>query len=284
MGAWTSFWIESQNSILNNDNQTSLPDIEIDIFEWYGCQYTGLGNSVQECTHNWQPSGGPAGLYSPSTPMPGGAYPWQGYHIYGCQVDPAFITFFIDGVQTNQIATPTGYATSPFYMMVDYAIGGGWPMYGIVNNSGMNVDWVRVYSLPFLTSVINDNTTGAGLNQFNYSSNWSYSSQPGAYQSDNHYTNTANANVTFQFNGTQVQWYACKAPNCGIVAVSIDGGPETNVDQYAASRVDKAFLWSSPVLTSGTHTFKARCTGTQNPSASADYITADRIDIIGSPQ
>jgi len=147
-GAWPAFWIMSQNSILNNNNGTSLPNIEIDVFEWYGTCYTNNQNVIQEASHNWTPSGGPAGLYSPQTPMPGGAFPWQGYHIYGCQVDPTNITWYIDGVQTNQIATPAGYVTSPFYMMVDYALGGGWPLTGMVNNSTLNVDWVRVYALP----------------------------------------------------------------------------------------------------------------------------------------
>jgi beta-glucanase (GH16 family) len=88
--------------------------------------------------------------------MPDGSQPWQGYHIYGCQVDPAHVTWYIDGVQTNQIATPTAYITSPFYIMIDYAIGGGWPLSGIVNNSSLNVDWVRVYSLPVV--IPNENT------------------------------------------------------------------------------------------------------------------------------
>jgi hypothetical protein len=33
-------------------------------------------------------------------------------------------------------------------MMLDYALGGGWPLSGMVNGSAMQVDWVRAYSLP----------------------------------------------------------------------------------------------------------------------------------------
>ena len=33
-------------------------------------------------------------------------------------------------------------------MMLDYALGGGWPLTGMVNDSVMKVDWIRVYSLP----------------------------------------------------------------------------------------------------------------------------------------
>ena len=80
--------------------------------------------------------------------MPGGAYPWQGYHIYGVKITSTNLTFYIDGVQTNQIATPTAYMNGPFYIIIDYALGGGWPLSGMVNNSSFDIDWVRVYSLP----------------------------------------------------------------------------------------------------------------------------------------
>ncbi len=167
-GAWPAFWLQSQNSILNNKNGTSLPNEEIDIFEWYGTTYTNNSDAISEANHNWTPSGGPAGLYAPSTPMPGGAFPWQGYHIYGCQVDPDYITWYVDGVQTNQIATPSAYVTSPFYMMVDYAVGGGWPSTGMVNPSALNVDWVRVYSLPTYPILYSSSATGTQGSAFSY--------------------------------------------------------------------------------------------------------------------
>ena len=163
-GAWPAFWLSSQNSILNNDHGTSLPNEEIDIFEWYGTCYTNNQAVIQQASHNWVPSGGPAGLYSPTTPMPGGAFPWQGYHIYGCQVDPIHVTWYIDGVQTNQIATPTAYITSPFYIMVDYALGGGWPLTGMVNNSSLSVDWVRVYQLPAYPVIVSSTAANGTVN------------------------------------------------------------------------------------------------------------------------
>lgn len=131
---------------------------------------------------------------------------------------------------------------------------------------------------PYVTSV-NDNTTGTGSNQFNYSGAWSYSSQTGAYNTDNHYTSTTNDQVTVLFTGTLVKWYGAKAANYGIVALSIDGGTETNVDLYASTRSDNVLLWTSPSLTAGQHTFKARCTGTKNASSTGYTINADRIDL-----
>jgi len=110
---------------------------------------------MQEASHNWNANGSQNQsapyLYSPQTPMPYGAYPWQGYHIYGCSITASNITWYIDGVQENQIATPpAAYMNSPFYVMVDYTIGGGWPVSGTPFNTGgsssLLVDWVRVYS------------------------------------------------------------------------------------------------------------------------------------------
>jgi beta-glucanase (GH16 family) len=167
-GAWPAFWLQSQNSILNNLHGTSLPNEEIDIFEWYGTTFTNDSNVISEASHNWTPSGGPAGLYEPETPMPGGAYPWQGYHIYGCQVDPLYITWYIDGVQTNQIATPSAYVTSPFYIMIDYAVGGGWPSTGMVNPSSLNVDWVRAYALPTYPILYGGAASGTVGSAFTY--------------------------------------------------------------------------------------------------------------------
>ena len=145
-GAWPAFWLDTTSSIGANANE------EVDIFEWYGTEYTNPGDLVQQTSHNWNSDGSQNTtapyLPSTSTAIPGGAYPWQGYHIYGVQIDPVHMTWYIDGVQTNQCATPTSYIATPFFVQLDYALGGGWPLSGMVDNSSFNVDWVRVYSLP----------------------------------------------------------------------------------------------------------------------------------------
>jgi hypothetical protein len=168
-GAWPAFWLDTTSGISHGQNE------EIDIFEWYGVTNTPgkYQDFVQQASHNWNANGSHASgdLYSPETKMPNGAYPWQGYHIYGCQVDPVHITWYIDGVETNQIATPTSYLNSPFYLMVDYALGGGWPLSGspftTTGSSSLLVDWVRVYALPTSstsssTDGYNDNFTRTG--------------------------------------------------------------------------------------------------------------------------
>ncbi|MDD5262282.1 MAG: family 16 glycosylhydrolase, partial [Methylacidiphilales bacterium] len=145
-GAWPGFWLGTTNW------GTGSKGVEVDIFEWYGVSHDDSPGLIAENTHNWNADGSqsepPTALHSAQTPMPDGSKPWQAYHIYGCKVAPDYFTWYIDGVQVNQIPTPTAYVTAPFYVMIDYALGGGWPLKGMVNNSTFLVDWVRVYSLP----------------------------------------------------------------------------------------------------------------------------------------
>ena len=148
-GSWPAFWLVSSTNLNFGSRNTS----EVDIFEWYGNTYTNNEALIQQASHNW-PVGGARvtgkELYSPYTPMPNGAKPWEDFHIYGCQIDPEHITWYIDGVKTNQIPTSgsDSYMTGPYYMMIDYALGGGWPLSKVVEGSTFDIDWVRVYSLP----------------------------------------------------------------------------------------------------------------------------------------
>jgi hypothetical protein len=135
---------------------------------------------------------------------------------------------------------------------------------------------------PSVTTV-NDNTTGTGSNQYHYTGSWSYyGSQTGAYDSDDHWSSTTNDYYTFGFNGQQARVYASMAPNGGIAAFSVDGGPETYFDTYAASRADDVFLFATPTLGSGTHTLKVRVTGLKSPASSGYNVPADRIDVVGA--
>ena len=149
--------------------------------------------------------------------------------------------------------------------------------------SGSATSTITVTSSTSTTPLeLNDATVGTGLNQFNYSGSWSVSNPALAYKSDNHYANATNANYQVQFSGTQAKIYAEKSSALGIVGVSIDGGAETMVDPYASTRSEQNLLYTSPVLTSATHTLKVRITGTKNASATGTYAAADRVEIITS--
>jgi beta-glucanase (GH16 family) len=141
-GSWPAFWL------LYNNNSTNIGE-EIDIFEWYGVVYSNnpQQNVIQQATHNWGSGGSAPSVFSSNIPVPA-PLPWVGWHIYGVQIDSSHITFYIDGVQTLRTATPTPYMQTPLHIILNYAIGGGWPLRGIVNNSALQVDWVRAWALP----------------------------------------------------------------------------------------------------------------------------------------
>lgn len=174
-GAWPSFWLKGTADITKSGDYE-----EADIFEWYGNTYSNNQAETQQASHNWHQIPGSEqqdytspSLYSPHTPIPGGAFPWQDYHTYGFKSDPQNLTWYIDGVQTNQIATPTNYMTSPFFMVIEYNTARGftdWPLTGLVANSSLDIDWVRVYSLPTTpTAPTGLSATPASSSQINVS-------------------------------------------------------------------------------------------------------------------
>jgi beta-glucanase (GH16 family) len=151
-GAWPAFWLLSKNAIPNNAGNR----LEVDIFEWYGTTNTVAGGQkVQQVLHLWNPDNTDNQSINFGT-IPGGE-PVVNWHIYGVKVAPDFITWYIDGQQIWQIPTPTERHNDPLFIMVDYGLGGGWPLSGepfaSKGASTMLVDWVRAYSLPAAITV-----------------------------------------------------------------------------------------------------------------------------------
>jgi beta-xylosidase len=132
----------------------------------------------------------------------------------------------------------------------------------------------------FGATSVDDEAYGTQQNQFNYSgSGWLHGACTGCYNNTNSWDNTSNQYVTITFTGTQIALYGVKDPKHGIGAVSIDGGTETNIDFYAATRGGNQLLWTSSTLSSGSHTFKLRVAGTKNASSSGTWVVPDRVDI-----
>jgi cell division septation protein DedD len=135
--------------------------------------------------------------------------------------------------------------------------------------------------------VVNDNTTGTGLNQWDYSSGgWSYyntlTPTIGALNNDEHYASVTGVIAHFRFNGTQVAVYGLKEPKDGNAAYSIDGGPEQIIDCYNPSYT-LFKIYSSVVLPLGNHDLRIRVVGTKNPSSTSTYITVDHAEVFSNP-
>jgi len=128
------------------------------------------------------------------------------------------------------------------------------------------------------TLIVNDNTIGTDVNQWQYAgTNWAYyTGDSNKYQGDDHSSSAAGDTATLKFNGISAAYYGAKSPQAGIVGISIDGGTESMVDLYSATRLDNTLLYTSPALASGDHTMKIRLTGNKNASAVGAAAAVDR--------
>jgi methyl-accepting chemotaxis protein len=122
--------------------------------------------------------------------------------------------------------------------------------------------------------------TGSGLNEIEYTENWRQSKANLESDSGDAYCGMPGDVATVRFVGTRIRYYGAPESNRGMIAISIDGGPETTVDQYGLTRDTKMF-WQSDVLPSGQHTMRARVTGEQNPDSRYIWVTLERLEIDG---
>jgi beta-glucanase (GH16 family) len=145
-GTWPAFWLLPENG--------SWPP-EIDAMEMLGnnpgTYYTSIhsGSAANEIN-----AGQPDSVGDTSS----------GYHTYGVDWEPDHITYYFDGQEVYQTATPADMNT-PMYMIANLALGGPWG--GNVDGTtsfpaNMNIDWIRAYSS--LPSWVADGSDGADIN------------------------------------------------------------------------------------------------------------------------
>ncbi len=117
---------------------------------------------------------------------------------------------------------------------------------------------------------------------FSYAGTWLTSTGAAKYQTDDHHSDVTGSTYSVTFNGTSLRIFGARAPYHGIAAVSVDGGPESDVDLYAPTRADQALLFTTPTLANATHTVRVRVTGRKNPASTEFIVNADRADIEGT--
>jgi hypothetical protein len=130
------------------------------------------------------------------------------------------------------------------------------------------------------TTVVDGNTTGTANDEFSYGANWGVTTGVSdMYDGTANWSHTAGATATFTFSGDQVALHAVKDVDQGIMSVSIDGGTPVNVDNYSSTRNASGIVWTSPMLTTGTHTLTIVNTGQKNSASSGINIAIDRADV-----
>ncbi len=136
-GFWPAFWLLPENG--------SWPP-ELDVMESLGNKTSTYYTTVHFAADN----------QSIGQTINSGVDLSAGFHTYGVDWESDFITWYLDGKQVFQAATPSDMH-SPMYMLLNLALGGYWP--GNVDSTTnlsnpMQVDWVRAYqSGPTSTTV-----------------------------------------------------------------------------------------------------------------------------------
>jgi len=131
-GVWPAFWL-----ISNQDPQTS---VEIDALEYYG----HAPDIYHSTVHVW-----------PKIPelqhkidhiqhtVPYGSLT-DAFHDYGVSVDADWVTFYLDRREMGRVATPPELQ-QPLFILLNLALGSGWPIDQTPNPSYMYIDYVRAY-------------------------------------------------------------------------------------------------------------------------------------------
>jgi beta-glucanase (GH16 family) len=135
-GVWPAFWLDSFPPPDSSD-----PSVEIDVIEYYG-QFPGAYNSTVIV---WPHAKNEANRSEGHTQRvrPGSLY--QQFHTYGVSVDSEWIVMYFDRVETWRARTPPEHKHG-FMILLNLALGSGWPIDKTPNPSYMYVDYVRAYA------------------------------------------------------------------------------------------------------------------------------------------
>lgn len=217
--------------------------------------------------------------------------------VSGVSVSPATVTLPLNGTaQLNKVISPTNATNQTVTWASNNTAIATVSSTGLVTAKAYGsavvtcttADGAKVASASVIVSAdvtsldIDNATTGTGMNQFNFvGTGWGHGTSSSDPYLNNtvSFSNAANNTATVTFTGNKVELYTAKAAHHGIVAVSIDNGPETNVDLYAAARQNFVLVYGSATLTQGTHTIKMRVTGTKNSAATGTYTVLDYVKV-----
>lgn len=136
VGVWPAFWLASTRSKPSSGEDSS---IEIDVFEYYGAPA-----KYQEVVHVWKPGPHHETGQTVST-QPGDVY--RAFHRYGVLVTPTVLKFYFDGAQVWSVPTPKEHK-KPLMVLLNLALGSGFPIDDVPSPTFMYVDYVRVWAPP----------------------------------------------------------------------------------------------------------------------------------------
>ncbi|MGL4635498.1 MAG: glycoside hydrolase family 16 protein [Beijerinckiaceae bacterium] len=133
VGVWPAFWL-----IANKEPNSSA---EIDILEHYG-----VGpQHYESVVHVWPKEGrGRQHKERIVHDIPLGSL-YDRFNTFGALVEADWITFYFNRKPMGRVATPPEHH-HPMFILLNLAIGGGWPIDKTPSPSFMYVDYVRVWA------------------------------------------------------------------------------------------------------------------------------------------
>ena len=114
-----------------------------------------------------------------------------------------------------------------------------------------------------------------------YSGSWATTPDASASGGSFTFADSSGSSVTIRFSGVELDWLAKKGPDYGNATVTVDGGSPVTVDLYSADVLWAEMVWSTGVLTAGTHTVKIEWAGTKDTAATGTSINIDALDVTG---
>lgn len=114
-------------------------------------------------------------------------------------------------------------------------------------------------------------------NTFAFDSNWSLYTYPD--NSKVHFTNTAGAVATVGFKGDQIRLYGMNRADLGRLDIYVDDIFQQTIDTYSQQLRLNKLLFTSAILTKGSHVLKLVSNGQKNPSSSGIEIVIDGVEV-----
>lgn len=134
-GVWPAFWIHT----INDPKATSK--VELDVIEYYG----HANSRYQIATHNWPLQAGVKstgdGLFVDVPPNS----LTEDFNTFGVLVRKDVSIFYLNRKEVWRGTTPAEL-DRPMLILVNLALGSGWPIKDTPNPSYMYVDYIRAYS------------------------------------------------------------------------------------------------------------------------------------------
>uniref|UniRef100_UPI0027D88FB7 glycoside hydrolase family 16 protein n=1 Tax=Methylobacterium sp. B34 TaxID=95563 RepID=UPI0027D88FB7 len=136
-GVWPAFWLAAN---AHKDDKT--PSIEIDVMEYYG----KFNDSFHSVLHVWNKTNPSESRFEDIlTSVPADSLS-ESFHLYGVEVTKEWIIFYLDRREIGRKATPKEH-NKPLMILVNLALGSGWPIDQTVNPSTLLVDYIHAFTL-----------------------------------------------------------------------------------------------------------------------------------------